>query len=195
VREIFVVGSQATLVVDCTNQRINKRCGGISYEIPVIASNTIASEIDHFVDKILHGDLAADYTGSRTVETLEAVRSSLWRRVPRVARSESEKSPSHHEMPNLETAAGLLEIVHKGTNNTPVTSPDDLDPDLTQRYFMMLEKIGLVEGRSRANSEEKVYCITTKGLQFLTDFYESERLGEITDNTRRVLEAVGLGTG
>ena len=193
VRELFVVGSQATLVVDCTNQRILQRSADKNTEIPLTASNTIASEIDHFVDKIQHGDLAAEHTASRTVETLEVVRSSLWRRVPKVARLESEKSPSKHEMPSLETAAGLLEIVHKGTNNTPVTN-QGLNPDLAQRYFIMLEKIGLVESGSRANSEEKVYSITTKGLQFLNDFYESERLGEITRNTRRVLEAVGLGT-
>ena len=193
IREVFIVGSQATLDVNVTDQRVIQRSAGKSMEIPVTASNTIASAIDHFVDKILGGDFTVDPAVIRTVETLEAIQSSLWRRVPAVTRLEKSPESNQKELPSLETAAGLLEIVHKGTNNTPIINQGELNPDLVHRYFVMLEKIGLVEGRNRPN-QEKAFSITTKGLQFLTDYYESQRLGEITDNTKRVLEAVGLGT-
>jgi len=189
--EVFIVGSLATLDVDCSNQRIVEYSASKITEVPVLPSDTIADEIDHFVDRITHGD-PVDSAMTQTVETLEAIQSCLWTKVPSINQFDRAKRVNESEMPNLETAVGLLEIVHKGANKTPIENEGELNPDLVRRYFMMLEKIGLVESWDRAN-EEKTYSLTTKGLQFLVDYYESQRLGEITDNTRRILQAVGLG--
>jgi predicted dehydrogenase/predicted transcriptional regulator len=192
VREVLIVGSNATLDIDCSNQRIIQHSGSKMTEIPVTATDTVTSEIDHFLDRIIHGDFSVDPVAIQTVETLEAIRSSLWRKVPTINELEKPPEPSRNEMPNLETAVGLLEIVHKGANKTSIMNEGELNPDLIGRYFVMLEKIGLVDSQNRSN-QEKAYGLTTKGLQFLIDYYESQRLGEITDNTRRVLQAVGLG--
>jgi len=193
IREVVIVGSHGTLDVDCSNQRIVQYSASKVTEIPITPSDTVASEIEHFVGRIKNSSFAVDPVTLQTVETLETIRSSLWTRVPSINQFDMPQEANQYEMPNLETAVGLLEIVHKGTNKTPIMNEGELNPDLVRRYFVMLEKIGLVESGNRSN-EEKAYSLTTKGLQFLIDYYESQRLGEITDNTRRVLQAVGLGT-
>lgn len=193
IKEVFIVGSHSTLDVDFSNQRIVEYSTSKTTEVPVKPSDTIACEIDHFVDRIVHADFAVDPAMIQTVETLEAVQSSLWTKVPSVNQSNNPQKAVKSEMPSLETAVGLLEIVHKGTNKTPIKNEGEINPDLVRRYFVMLEKIGLVDGWNESN-QEKTYSLTTKGLQFLVDYYESQRLGEITDNTRRILQAVGLGS-
>ena len=191
-KEIFIVGSSATLDIDCLNQRVVEYSPPKITEIPVSPNQTITHEIDHFIDRITHGDCTVDQAMARTVESIEAVQSSLLTKVPSIKRSEGPQKATQSEMASLETAVGLLEIVHKGVNKTPIKNEGEVNPDLVRRYFVMLEKIGLVDGWDRSN-QEKTYSLTTKGLQFLVDYYESQRLGEITDNTRRVLQAVGLG--
>lgn len=195
IREVVLVGSNATLDIDCLNQRILQYSGGKITEIPITPTDAIASEIRHFIGRIAHGDFAVDHAPVKTIETLEIIQSSLWTRVPRISQRDPLQNPNHtaEQIPVLETAVGLLEIVHKGANKTPILNEGELNPDLVSRYLGMLEKIGLVDGGTRPD-QEKAYVLTTKGLQFLIDYYESQRLGEITDNTRRVLQAVGLGT-
>ena len=193
IREIVIVGSHATLDIDCSNQHMVQYSASKITEIPVKPGDTIAGQIEHFVDRVMHGDFAVDPVAIQTVETLEAIRSSLWTRVPTVSQFDMPEKADKYELPKLETAVGLLEIVHKGANKTSIMNEGELNPDLVGRYFVMLEKIGLVDSGERLN-KEKAYSLTTKGLQFLIDYYESQRLGEITDNTRRVLQAVGLGT-
>ena len=191
--EVFIVGSHATLSIDCSKQRVVEYSASKITEIPVTPSDTIAYEIDRFLDRIVLGDFAVDPVSIQTVQTLETIRSSLWTKVPSINQSDNPKKVDQLEMPCLETAVGLLEIVHKGANKTPIENEGEVNPDLVRRYFVMLEKIGLVDGWDMSN-HEKTYSLTTKGLQFLVDYYESQRLGEITDNTRRILQAVGLGT-
>ena len=194
-KEVVIVGSDSTLDVDCLNQRIVQYSEGKITEIPITPTDTIAGEIRHCIDRIAHGRFGVDPATVRTIGILETVQSSLWTRVPRINHRDILQKPDHvgEQIPILETAVGLLEIVHKGANKTPIMNEGELNPDLVKRYFMMLEKIGLVDGGAKSN-QEKTYALTTKGLQFLIDYYESQRLGEITDNTRRVLQAVGLGT-
>ncbi len=192
-REILVVGSSATLNVDCSNQRVVEYSGGKKIEVPVVPSNVIDCEVDRFIDRIVHGELGADALSIKTVEILEEIQASLWTKVPSITQFGRGKNATLSEAPCLETAVGLLEIVHKGANKTPIENEGEINPDLVRRYFVMLEKIGLVDSWELSN-QEKTYSLTTKGLQFLVDYYESQRLGEITDNTRRVLQAVGLGT-
>lgn len=195
IKEVVLVGSNSTLDVDCLNQRIVQYSDGKITEIPITPTDTIAGEINRFIGRIAHGDFAPNPTIVKTIEMLETVQSSLWTRVPRISRRDLYQEPKQDvdEIPILETAVGLLEIVHKGSNKTPILNEGELNPDLVRRYFVMLEKIGLVDGGTKSN-QEKSYVLTTKGLQFLIDYYESQRFGMITDNTRRVLQAVGLGS-
>jgi len=195
IREVIIVGSQATLDVDCANQRLIQYSAGKITKVPITPTDTIPDEIHRFTGRIVQDDLVVDPITVKSIETLETIRSSLWTRVPRLNHTDLSQNINHDDAdaPTLETAVGLLEIVHSGANKTPILNQGELNPDLVRRYFVMLEKIGLVDSDTKSN-QEKTYILTTKGLQFLIDYYESQRLGEITDNTRRVLQAVGLGT-
>jgi predicted dehydrogenase len=77
VREVTIVGAEGSLIVDCLNQRLIQQYLDTTYEIPVTPSNTVASEIEHFADRVARGDHPIDLTGPRAVETLEAIISSL----------------------------------------------------------------------------------------------------------------------
>lgn len=80
-REVTVHGSSATLRVDAVGQEVelfeDEEAGW--EQIPVEANNTIAREIEAFVDDIRdpEGDsVASGFLGAKTVEILEALRSS-----------------------------------------------------------------------------------------------------------------------
>lgn len=77
IREVSIVGSKALLVVDCANQHVFKHHEEQHAEIPVIANNTMASEINHFVDRIVDCDSTISLVGPRTVKTLEAVHAAF----------------------------------------------------------------------------------------------------------------------
>jgi len=77
VREVTIVGSEGSLIVDCLNQRLTQHYLDSSYTIPVTPSNTLASQIEHFADRVARGDSTIDLTGPRTVEILEAINRSL----------------------------------------------------------------------------------------------------------------------
>ena len=77
VREVTIVGSEGSLIVDCLNQRLVQHYLDTTYEIPVTPSNTMASQIEHFADRVARGDCTVDLTGPRIVETLEAISRSL----------------------------------------------------------------------------------------------------------------------
>ena len=91
VREITIVGSNASLIIDCVNQRLLRHSSTGDSEIPIVPTNTIACEIDHFMDKIQSGDLTVDETGPRTIETLDAVSASMWKKVPTIIKREQER--------------------------------------------------------------------------------------------------------
>ena len=77
VREVTIVGSEGSLIVDCLNQSLVQQYRDATYEIPVTPSNTIASQIEYFADRVARGDCTPDLTGPQTVETLEAIIRSL----------------------------------------------------------------------------------------------------------------------
>ena len=77
VREVTIVSSEGSLVVDCLNQRLVQHYLDRTYEIPVTPSNTLVSQIQEFADRVGRGDSALDLTGPRTLETLEAINRSL----------------------------------------------------------------------------------------------------------------------
>jgi len=77
VREVTIVGSEGSLVVDCLNQSLVQHYFDRTYAIPVTPSNPIASQIEQFADRVVRGDFAIDLTGPRTLETLEAINRSI----------------------------------------------------------------------------------------------------------------------
>jgi UDP-N-acetylglucosamine 3-dehydrogenase len=77
VREVTIVGSEGSLIVDCLNQTLAQHYLDTTYEIPVTPTNTIASQIEHFADRVARDDSAVDLTGPRIVETLQAISRSL----------------------------------------------------------------------------------------------------------------------
>jgi len=92
VRNVSIVGAEGTLVVDCLNQKLTQHYLDKTYEIPITPSNTIAGEIEHFIDRVSVGDAAIDDSGARNVEFLEKVRRSLWERnVPHTPEPSIEK--------------------------------------------------------------------------------------------------------
>jgi len=82
VREVTIVGSEGSLIVDCLNQTLVQQYLDTTYEIPVTPSNTITSQIEHFAERVSSGDFAIDLTGPRIVETLEAITRSLVEKKP-----------------------------------------------------------------------------------------------------------------
>jgi predicted dehydrogenase len=79
-REVTIVGSAQTLVVDCLRQRVFRSRDDTREELPVSVNNTMQSEIDYFADSIVRHDSPSDsgLMGARTVEVLDAIRSSIW---------------------------------------------------------------------------------------------------------------------
>ena len=102
IREVTIVGSEGSLVIDCLNQRLAQHYLDSTYEIPVTPSNTIAAQIEHFADRVARGDCTIDLTGPRTVETLEAINRSL-----------SEKKVT--AAPNVKLVEEILEKLIKKT--------------------------------------------------------------------------------
>ena len=82
-REVTVVGSEATLVIDCPEQRLTRFSDGNSRHIPVSVNNTIESEISHFADCVAQGSISEEsgLIGARTVEILEGIRHSMQERL------------------------------------------------------------------------------------------------------------------
>jgi UDP-N-acetylglucosamine 3-dehydrogenase len=82
IREVTIVGSAQTLVVDCLKQSVFRSRDDTREQLAVSVSNTMQSEIDCFVDSMVRGDSPSESgpIGARTVEVLDAIRSSIWDR-------------------------------------------------------------------------------------------------------------------
>jgi len=92
VREVTIIGSEGSLIVDCLNQRLIQHYLDTTYEIPVTPSNTLASQIDHFADRLVRKDSTIDPTGPQIVETLEAIsRSFSEKKITAVANAKYEE--------------------------------------------------------------------------------------------------------
>ena len=109
VREVTIVGSEGSLVVDCLNQRLVQHYLDTTFEIPVTPSNAIGSQIEQFADRVLRGDCGVDLTGPRTVETLEAISRSL-----------SEKKST--AVSNVKYEEEILERIQDAKTNVSVES-------------------------------------------------------------------------
>lgn len=83
-REVTVVGSNGLAHLDCQDQKISVTLEDGVRQIPVIPSNTLASEITHFLDCIEHNlstepfpNLSDGLLGTRVVVLLEAAKMSV----------------------------------------------------------------------------------------------------------------------
>ena len=87
----------------------------------------------------------------------------------------------------LEITANILEIAKEGSRKTRIMYLGNLSFDLLQKYLKSLEQLNLVEVKSTPDGE-KVYKVTTKGQEFLTDFYELQKHTEIANGKKTSLE-------
>jgi predicted transcriptional regulator len=63
----------------------------------------------------------------------------------------------------------------------------NLSFDLVQKYLKQLQQLGLVEVKDTEKGE-RIYSITARGVEFLSDFYELQKHSEIASNKKKVLE-------
>ena len=84
-REVTVVGSNGIAHLDCATQKLNFEDKEGKHEVPVMPSNTLASEITHFADCIRSNLATAPFAnlsdgllGARVVSLLEACRESMY---------------------------------------------------------------------------------------------------------------------
>jgi predicted transcriptional regulator len=87
----------------------------------------------------------------------------------------------------LEITANILELAKQGSRKTRIMYLGNLSFDLVQKYLKQLEQLGLVEVKGTGKGE-RVYNITGRGLEFLSDFYELQKHSEIASNKKKVLE-------
>gem|GEM_PF-603828 len=92
----------------------------------------------------------------------------------------------------IQITADILELAKQGSRKTRIMYLGNLSFDLVQKYLKQLEELGLVEVKG-VGKGERIYNITPRGAEFLSDFYELQKHSEIASNKRKVLE-VALGT-
>jgi predicted dehydrogenase/predicted transcriptional regulator len=165
VREVSVVGSDGTLVVDCLNQRVLRFKNGDTNELRVPASNTIESEIVHFIDCVHRRDYSSEsgLIGARTVEVLETVRKSMWDRpIPMVE--------------PLDRTAAMISVLEMVSNSTKQVTLRDNEKTAGAEFAMYAEMLTR-SGFLRKVSGEKgtSYEITEAGFRFLKEYQNTER--------------------
>ena len=77
IREVTIVASGGSLIIDCLRQLIAQHSANTTFQIPVTPSNGILAQIEHFADRVARRDRAIDLTGPRILETLEAISRSV----------------------------------------------------------------------------------------------------------------------
>ncbi len=85
IREVQIMGSDRFAKIDCGNQRITAFENGQFFEVPVDKSNTIYSELSHFINCIRSGRNSNDVylnknngiVGANVVRLLEVTRTAL----------------------------------------------------------------------------------------------------------------------
>ena len=87
----------------------------------------------------------------------------------------------------IEITANILELAKQGSRKTRIMYLGNLSFELVQKYLKQLEQLGLVEVNDKEKGE-RIYNITTRGVEFLSDFYELQKHSEIASNKKKVLE-------
>jgi UDP-N-acetylglucosamine 3-dehydrogenase len=165
VREVSIVGSDGTLVVDCLKQRVLRFRNGDTSELPVSANNTIADEIDQFIDCIGRRDTSSEsgFIGLRTVEVLESIRKSMWQ--PPI--------PVAQPVDNTAAMITVLKMASNAPKQDIVLNDEEPDKATFERYASMLEGFGFF--RSLPTREGIGYEITESGFRFLKDYQDIQR--------------------
>jgi len=169
-REVSIVGSEGSLVVDCLNQKVARFTDGNVAELPVQANNTIESEIDAFVDAVLSRSTSVEsgLIGAKTVEVLETITESMWDRPLPMAQ---QYKPDH-----MAALAALLEISRQGictlcsTRKDLRTNDRVTENDKVEKYVGILMKSGFLNAISTKDGAR--YEVTEKGLSFLREYQE-----------------------
>lgn len=167
VREATIVGSEATLVVDCLRQGVTVHTGIGSTEVPVPANNTIESEINWFIDCVSRKcvDIESGLIGARTVEVLEAMHNSMWERPLPIVQ------PVEHD--HTSAVISILERIRQGAKQGALVNHLRVDDASFEKYLEMMLRLGLV--RASANQGSVRYEITENGLHFLKEYGDIER--------------------
>jgi len=161
VREVTVVGSEATLLVDCLDQKVVLVNSQGREELRVTANNTIEAEIDHFIDRVLRRDTSAEsgMIGAQTVEVLETIRSSMWSRpMPPIRKLQIEPEMN---------IINILERVSTGESFSDISRAGN---GSGERYLGILERAGLL--RSNETPENAAYEVTETGAKFLKEYQD-----------------------
>ena len=122
VREVTVVGSSQTLVVDCLRQQVFRIGRETREEVVISANNTIESEINDFVESIVQRDTSSEsgLIGAHTVDVLEKISRSMWARplpvvlMPNLGGAMQPNSASSLEPSNAESPIGRVQLKHPG---------------------------------------------------------------------------------
>jgi predicted dehydrogenase len=183
VREATVVGSAATLVVDCLSQRLVLHGPGGVTEVPVTANNTIESEISCFIDCINRRccDVESGLIGARTVEVLEAMRNSMWERPLTITQ------PVEHAHPV--TMVSILQRISDRSGPAALVNDARAGNSEIKEYLEAMIRLGLVRA---ATAEDGVgYEITESGLRFLRESEDIERnLGQLMQRQKVLSRSV-----
>jgi UDP-N-acetylglucosamine 3-dehydrogenase len=165
VREVSIVGPEGALVVDCANQRVFRSKNGQMNELPVVANNTIESEIDHFINCISRGDTSSEsgLIGVRTIEILESIRKSIWERPLPIVESFDRTAPM----------INVLKMISEDPKPSSVSSKVEADNATFERYAVMLERSGYL--RPISSQEGIDYKITESGSRFLKEYKGAQR--------------------
>lgn len=164
-REVTVVGSEATLVIDCLKQRLARFSNGNTQDIPVSVNNTIESEIAHFARCVAQHSTSREsgLIGARTVEALEAIRRSMQERLIPVPRPFGPDRTS--------ALIAVLETASNGLKN--LTESQENGGNEIKNYVEILMKQGLLRGV--ATQEGLSYEVTDAGSQFLKEYQNMMR--------------------
>ena len=87
----------------------------------------------------------------------------------------------------IEITADILEIAKQGSRKTRIMYLGNLSFDLVQKYLTQLEELGLIRIK-HTDKGERIYNITARGEEFLTDFHELQRHAEIASDKKRTLQ-------
>ena len=161
VREVTVVGSEATLLVDCLKQRVVIVKEQAREELPVTANNTIEAEIDHFINRVLQRDTSAEsgMIGAQTVEVLETIHSSMWSRpAPPIRRLQ------------IEPEENIITILEKVSTGKSFADAGRAANGMREKYLGVLDKAGFLRADETATGVK--YGVTEAGSQFLKEYQD-----------------------
>jgi predicted dehydrogenase/predicted transcriptional regulator len=171
IREATIVGSKATIVVDCLKQHIALHNSSGVTEVPVSVNNTIEAEINWFTDCISRRcvDVESGLIGARTIEVLEAMRKSMWERPLPILQ------PVEHD--HTAVLISILQSIGEGADQLALMKSPNVHNAKSEKYLEMMSRLRLVKTTVTSNGLR--YEATEDGLRFLKEY------GDIEGNIRK----------